>query len=51
MTTLLRRSRGGGGALSSSGSEARGEGTHQRVHNTTINIGDCNGEGSDCDDN
>ena len=29
----------------------RGECTHQMVHNTTVNIGDCNGEGSDCDDN
>ena len=53
MTKLLRRSRGGGGgASSSSGGEARrGVRVHLKEFTAAINIGDCNGEGTDYNDN
>ncbi len=51
MTTLLRQSRGGGGKASSSSGGERGVRVVHIKGFTTINIGDCNGKGSDYDDN
>ena len=48
MTTLLRQSRDGGGGRRLPPVARRGVRVHLKGF-TTINIGDCNGEGSDCD--